>query len=229
MPLNRAERTVRELDHRIQSKATAAVSVLDVGCGFGETAQLLLDHGYQVIGLDLSEEAISRAQQRAPAAQLLVGSAYRLPFEDSRFAAVVSLDVLEHLEQPEVAIAEMVRVLQPGGWLIITVPHAGWSGWLDPANWQARLRGHRPDHRHFSPAQLIKLLGPAVRPNTIERRGLGLSQLLRLLTRPIRVLATPNRRDQIEQWLGRVEALEYQWQTGIAGYHLFVAVQKYNG
>lgn len=99
--------------------------VLDVGCGTGDYLRImadLVDPG-PAVGIDLSVTLIARAQQRTAgnAANLSfrVGDAYDLPFPDASFDRVVATQVLLHLADPWRAVAEMRRVLTPGGMLSI--------------------------------------------------------------------------------------------------------------
>ena len=116
---------------------SAGDRVLDMGCGAGRHAFALYRRGADVVALDLDEAelkdvagmfAAMREQGEAPAgatAQAVRGSAYALPFEDESFDRVVAAEVLEHLPQDERAMAELFRVLKPGGLIAVTVPRWG--------------------------------------------------------------------------------------------------------
>ena len=111
--------------------------VLDMGCGAGRHAFALYRRGADVVALDLDEAelkdvagmfAAMRDEGEAPegaTAQAVRGSAYALPFEDESFDRVVAAEVLEHLPQDERAMAELFRVLKPGGLIAVTVPRWG--------------------------------------------------------------------------------------------------------
>ncbi len=111
--------------------------VLDMGCGGGRHAFALYRAGADVVALDRSAsdlvevEAMFAAMREAgevPAgarAQAVRGDAYALPFADGSFDAVVAAEVLEHLPQDERAMAELARVLRPGGQIAVTVPRWG--------------------------------------------------------------------------------------------------------
>jgi 2-polyprenyl-6-hydroxyphenyl methylase/3-demethylubiquinone-9 3-methyltransferase len=94
--------------------------VLDVGCGGGFTCEFLAQRRAQVWGLDQSAQCIAAAQAHAGAEGLPItyrcGVAEALPFEATYFDVVVCVDVLEHVASPQRAVAEMSRVLKPGGW-----------------------------------------------------------------------------------------------------------------
>ena len=111
--------------------------VLDMGCGGGRHAFALYRRGADVVALDRSAadlvecEAMFTAMREAgevPAgarARAVRGDAYALPFEDDSFDAVIAAEILEHLPEDERAMAELVRVLRPGGQLAVTVPRWG--------------------------------------------------------------------------------------------------------
>lgn len=93
--------------------------VLDVGTGTGFLALLAAELGHRVVGIDLAERMLARAQEKA--AQLANPPAFRLgdavapPFEATRFDVVASRHLLWTLRDPEKAFREWYRVLRPGG------------------------------------------------------------------------------------------------------------------
>jgi SAM-dependent methyltransferase len=95
--------------------------VLDVGCGTGVVAITAARRGARVTGLDLTPELLERARESAKIAGLEIewhqGDAEQLPFEDRAFDAVLSQFGHMFAPRPEVAVAEMLRVLKPGGTL----------------------------------------------------------------------------------------------------------------
>lgn len=97
--------------------------ILDVGCGDGVLATRLALAGAQVTGLDVSAEMLSAAHHRAKAAgvevDLVEGDAGDLPFPAGHFDCVVSVATLCFVGDPRQTIREMVRVLKPGGRLIL--------------------------------------------------------------------------------------------------------------
>jgi SAM-dependent methyltransferase len=115
--------------------------LLDVGCGDGHFAAACLprDAGGTAadVGLDPAPGAAAEAARTGAYGQVLVGSAARIPFPDGRFAAVVSNCVLEHIPPLDAALAEIARVLRPGGKLVITVPSERFA---DSLFWPRLLR-----------------------------------------------------------------------------------------
>lgn len=93
--------------------------VLDVGCGGGYTCEFLAQRGAVVTGIDPSAACIAVAQEHAAAMGLTidyrVGTGENLPFGDGRFDVVVCVDVLEHVASAAATVAEIGRVLKPGG------------------------------------------------------------------------------------------------------------------
>lgn len=105
----------------------AGQRVLDVACGTGvlaAAAREAVGPEGAVAGLDLNPGMLDRARVRVPEADLRVGRAEALPFEDGSFDAVVSQFGLMFFEDPDAAVREMRRVVVPGGGLAIAV----WAG-----------------------------------------------------------------------------------------------------
>jgi dTDP-4-dehydrorhamnose reductase len=96
-------------------------AVLDLGCGSGVFISELAARGFDAYGLDISAEAIKYGQLQN-VKNLDVLDSHQLKFPDSAFDAVVTLDVLEHFENEDWAFREIVRVLKPGGIVVILVP-----------------------------------------------------------------------------------------------------------
>jgi len=94
---------------------------LDVGCGVGQVVDRLTRAGYEAYGVDVSEPNIARARKFCERCQLYDGN--RLPFPDSHFASVGALNVLEHVEEPEGFLRELVRVAAPGGKVVVSSPN----------------------------------------------------------------------------------------------------------
>lgn len=95
-----------------------ASTVLDVGCGAGFVSNGLAQHAFQVMGVDYSQDALNVAQRYAPQKnppRYEWGDAYALPFANDTFDSVIAFDFLEHVTSPEKVIAEVKRVLRPGG------------------------------------------------------------------------------------------------------------------
>jgi SAM-dependent methyltransferase len=108
--------------------------VLDLGCGGGRHAFAVYRKGAHVVALDHNADEVAAVRGmfaamdqagEAPAgatALAVRGDAYALPFADDSFDRIIAAEVLEHLPEDTRAIAELQRVLRPGGLIAVTVP-----------------------------------------------------------------------------------------------------------
>ena len=130
--------------------------VLDLGCRSGALTRHLLD-GNEVVGVDVDPAALAKAAALG-IEPVQANVEEPLPFDDESFDAVVAGELLEHLQFPDALVAEVRRVLRPGGVLVGSVPNA--------FRLQSRLRFLRgrppeddPTHlRMFSPDAMRALL-----------------------------------------------------------------------
>lgn len=110
---------------------------LDVGCGVGQVVARLDEAGFEAHGVDVSQPNIERAQKVSVRCQLYDGR--KLPFSDNHFASAGALNVLEHVDEPEAFIRELVRVVEPGGKIVLSSPNFfRVFGWRD---YHPRMRG----------------------------------------------------------------------------------------
>lgn len=111
--------------YRFLLPLAAGKRVLDLGSGEGYGTDLLASVGAEAVGVDLAPEAVYHARRtyRRPNLRFLYGDIYELPLEDASFDLVCSLQVVEHLHQPERFMEEARRVLRPGGLCVITTPN----------------------------------------------------------------------------------------------------------
>lgn len=98
-------------------------TVLDVGCGEGFTLNKLSQNkiGQELVGIDFLDTAIKIGKKIHPELTLKQGTIYEIPFKDNSFDLVICTEVLEHLDDPQKALAELQRVTK--GTCIISVPH----------------------------------------------------------------------------------------------------------
>lgn len=129
----------------------AGASVLDAACGAGLVSFPLADAGFRVHGIDLAAGAIETAKQRVPTghpATFAVGDATKLDADDASFDAVLLLDMLEHVEQPDVVLREAARVVKPGGVVLFNTFNQ------TPLSWLIAIHGFKfvvrdaPEHIH---------------------------------------------------------------------------------
>lgn len=95
--------------------------MIEIGAGFGRLADEYVDYR-SVVLLDLSGAQIQAARERLrddSRYEVIEGDAFHLPFPDASFDTVVCIRVIHHFEDPRPAIAEMARVLRPGGTLVL--------------------------------------------------------------------------------------------------------------
>jgi SAM-dependent methyltransferase len=105
----------------LDRKPPRDAEILDFGCGTGAFLEYL-DRFGSVIGVDADESAVSFCHARGRTEVLHAPLGSRLPFSDGAFDVVTTLDVIEHIEDDVAALAELRRVLRPGGLLLVAVP-----------------------------------------------------------------------------------------------------------
>ncbi len=98
----------------------SGVRALDVGCGTGHHLKDLVARGFDVAGVDGSSEMLEEARLANPSAELHHADVQALPFPDDSFDLVLCIEVLRYLPNPHPCIAEIARVLRPGGRCLAT-------------------------------------------------------------------------------------------------------------
>ena len=93
---------------------------LDVGCGTGHHLRILSGRGFETVGVDGSRAMLEEARQISPSAELKEADVASLPFPDSSYDLALCIEVLRYLPDPERCIAEIARVLRPGGVCLAT-------------------------------------------------------------------------------------------------------------
>jgi ubiquinone/menaquinone biosynthesis C-methylase UbiE len=131
--------------------ARPAGSALDAACGTGRHARRLVELGHAVSGFDLTPEMLERARVAVPEASFEVADLRSLPYDGGAFDTAVCGLALAHLPQLDVAIAELSRVLKPGGELIVSVLHPFQTllGWNAPFSGSDGSRGFVREHPHL--------------------------------------------------------------------------------
>lgn len=137
------------------ARLMAGDRIVDCGAGTGELVRELRGtyepRGIVVIGIEYSEEARRLALERK-GTQLLAGSILDLPLKDGTSRVTIALDVLEHVENDQLALSELLRITASGGVILINVP-AFMSLWSE---WDVSL-GH---YRRYTKQLLSTLLAP---------------------------------------------------------------------
>lgn len=183
----------------LDAVANASGRVLDVGCGTGGFLDALRQRNpaLQTTGLEYNATAAARARVKS-GAWLVRGSANALPFADASFDAAVAADVLCHAAvEPPVALAELHRVVRPGGRLVVNMPA---YAWLSSAH---DTRVHNA--RRLSAAQTAAMLAAAGFRHVRARYWNGL--LLPLMVVQRKLLATGDASSDVAPfppWLDRM-------------------------
>ena len=115
----------------LQSRLEPGAAVLDLCCGSGEAAAPWLAAGFSVTGLDLSPLALALAARRHPSLKRVEGLAEEPPLQDDSFCAI-QLSVALHefpRRERELVLRQSMRLLKPGGWLVIVDLHPA-GPWL---------------------------------------------------------------------------------------------------
>ena len=109
----------------LQDKLSKGAQVLDLCCGSGETAAPWIKAGFAVTGLDLSPKALALAAERTPQLQCIEGMAEKPPLNTNQFEAIqISLALHEFSsEERQQVLKACMRLLQPGGWLVLIDLH----------------------------------------------------------------------------------------------------------
>ncbi len=115
---------------------------LDVGCGEGRFCRILRREGFDPVGLDPTRELLDAARTRDPDGLYVEGRAEALDFPDAHFDLVVSCLSLIDIEPAQQAIAEMARVLKPGGTLLVA-NLTSFSTAREGKGWHMNMLGQR--------------------------------------------------------------------------------------
>lgn len=145
--------------------------VLDLGCGTGYGAAILAPACASLVGVDVSDEAIAFAESHPSAPNVSfrrIGDVERtpLPFRDGEFDVVVSLQVIEHLQNPDAYLAEARRVLGPSGVLVVATPDRRTRLWSFQKPWNPfHVTEYAPDTlaalvaSHFPDVEMLQMTG----------------------------------------------------------------------
>lgn len=95
--------------------------LLDIGCADGTTTNQILkiSPNLRITGLDLYRNTINYARKKYRGIEFKFADAHKLPYKDNGFDFVTTIEILEHLENPELALREAHRVLKPNGMIIV--------------------------------------------------------------------------------------------------------------
>ena len=116
------------------SNALDAVHVIDIGCGTGHMLEavqrkLVSNCRVKLFGIDFANSALSKAKTLLPAATFVSGDLYQNGLASNIFDLVLCIETLEHLRWPEKALIELLRICNPRGNVVITVPNGEKDSW----------------------------------------------------------------------------------------------------
>jgi ubiquinone/menaquinone biosynthesis C-methylase UbiE len=156
--------------------------VLDAGCGAGAILAPAAQAAGHATGIEISPSMAERAREAAPGADVVVGDAAVLPFDDGSFDVVISGFVIFFIADPTAALREWRRVLRPGGRIVL-------STWASPdPRWHEWERPVRMPYVQQLPAELLPELGagmqliarfdePAKVAGELETAGLSVDEV----------------------------------------------------
>ncbi len=132
--------------------------VVDIGFGSGDFLKLLCENApekcFEVYGLDYAESAVKRAARIIPGGKFTTGDIYNLSYPADFFDTVFCIQTLEHLKDPENALAQFDRICKPGGMILITVP----NGEFDDYEGHVNFWSPEEFKRFLSPRELIDFM-----------------------------------------------------------------------
>jgi ubiquinone/menaquinone biosynthesis C-methylase UbiE len=149
----RDPRGLENLFHMLRSRIFNNIrgnTILDVGCGTGLVTRQLSN----VVGIDINRWNLLRSSL-----DCVQSDAERLPFMPASFDTAVCTEILEHLDNPEKVLREILRVLVPGGRLYGTTPHRH-PLWLFRRFLSVTHPHSEPFHHNYSRRQLREMLKP---------------------------------------------------------------------
>jgi SAM-dependent methyltransferase len=232
------QRQAAVLEYVEEAHLEAGAHVLEIGCGAGHLTMELADRGLRVDAVDASPAMVDATSARAGEHGVLervtvnVADVHELPFQTGHFDLVVAVGVIPWLHSPADAVAEMARVLRPGGELVLTADNgARLVSFTDPRGLLAltplkrvlvalrKRRGRVSSRLHF-PSRIERMvLASGLRP--LARRTIGFGPLSFLG----RSVLNEHRGIRVN---GRLQALADRGVPGLrlAGWHYLTRARK---
>jgi SAM-dependent methyltransferase len=173
--------------------------VLDIGCGYGRHSFEVLRRGGRPVALDLSDTELKdvlgmfralAAEDDVALGSVVNANALHLPFNDGCFDHVIASEVLEHIPLDTEAMAEIARVVRPGGTVTVTVPRAGQEVvcWALSREYHDTPGGHVRIYRQRQITDRLQRAG-------LRRRGVGFAHALHTPYWWLRCLVGPRNED----------------------------------
>ena len=136
-------------------------AVFEAGCGVGSYLFRLQKEARQAVGLDIELDRTCEAHLGAD--QVVCGAGENLPFPDGAFDLVLSNEVLEHVQDDRAAVQEIVRILRPGGRLVLFCPNRGYPFETHGIYWRGRYHFGNIPLVNYLPRRWRNRLAPHVR------------------------------------------------------------------
>lgn len=171
----------RRLDLIVKQLPIDTRCILVDGCGVGQYVRHLAELGYNTIGLDIDFDRVRDGLQ-AGTDQLHVAAGEYLPYPTDTFDALLSHEVIEHVANDRRAAQEMIRVLRPGGRVILFCPNRWYPFETHGHYWRGRYYFGNTPLINYLPNPLRNKFAPHVRAYT----GAGIRRLFAGL--PVRVI-----------------------------------------
>ncbi len=220
--------------------------LLDIGCGNGVFTQWFRRKAREVYGTDHNGGQLAWAREHFPGLELVTAAGETLAFPDGHFDVVIMSDVLEHMDDDRRGLHEALRVLRPGGLLIISLPNRGPLAILDGDNLVNRFvaflawlripkgggRGRFYEgfqfrkHRHYGLRELLALIGDAARVEQVYYGGVLLWPLAYLVEKILEVFFKRPLVTRDYRRLRRLRAWDFRRGIGRWSYNLIVALRK---
>ena len=162
----------RRLNLIVESLPIDTRRILVDGCGFGMYVRHLAELGYYTVGLDIEFERVREGTQ-AGVEQLQAAAGEALPYPDGAFDAVLSHEVIEHVNDDRLAAREMLRVLRPGGRVILFCPNRLYPFETHGHYWRGQYHFGNTPLINYLPDPLRNKFAPHVRAYT----GRGIRRL----------------------------------------------------
>jgi SAM-dependent methyltransferase len=123
----------------------SGLKMLEIGCGRGTLLHRLSARHFDVVGVEINPIRIEESRQSYGGLRIFQTSGTELPFANEQFDIVLSFDVLEHIPDTDAHLAEVRRVLKPGGWLLLQTPNKWTNAVFETIRWRS-LTKWRVDH-----------------------------------------------------------------------------------
>lgn len=219
--------------------------ILDVGCGNALFTQWLRPLAPEVFGADHNLRNCRSGKRDYPELHLAASAAEHLPYPDASFDCVICSDTIEHTMDDRASVGELLRVLQPGGTLILSVPQGGLFGWMDGENvvngvfeLVRRLHLPRPGggyrlqnfrfqrHQHYRLPQLLEMLGGDLEVLEVYQGGLFLYPFLYLIEKCLESFCGRDLVKADYRLLRRLRAWDFRCRYGALAFNIAIRARK---